>query len=96
MLFLIDVTKSFKARARVDGAESVLLHNDSNKSSNILRHKALSAPSIHAHALKDFVTSIASGQKVSPKAFYFIHVHRTHWARYDVICSVKVIKFATF
>ena len=33
---------------------SVLLHNNSY----ILFHKALSAPSIHARALKDFVTSI--------------------------------------
>ena len=29
-----------------------------NKSSNVSLHKVLSAPSIHAHALRDFVTSI--------------------------------------
>ena len=31
--------------AALDGAESVLLHKNSNKSSNILLHEVLSAPS---------------------------------------------------
>ena len=56
----MNVAKSFKACAWIDGAaaetESVLLHDISN----ILQHKALSAPSIHARALKDFTTSILS------------------------------------
>ena len=37
----IDVTKSFNERARVDGSESVLLRNNSNR----LLHKILSMPS---------------------------------------------------
>ena len=46
--------KSFEVRIWIDGAESALLHNESNKSSSILLYKALSAPSIHARALNDF------------------------------------------
>ena len=49
----IDVAKSLEARPWIDGA-----HNNSNKSYNILLHHALSAPSIHARALKDLATSI--------------------------------------
>ena len=38
----------------IGGDESILLHNNSDKNSNTLLHKALSVPSIHAHALIDF------------------------------------------
>ena len=46
---------------RLDGTESVLDHNNSNKSSNILLDKALPAPSIHRLALKDFATYAYNG-----------------------------------
>ena len=36
----------------------VLLHSNSDKSSNILLHNVLSAPSIHAQTLQDVVVSI--------------------------------------
>ena len=51
----LDMAKLFKARACIDGAESVLLYN--SNSSCIFLHEAFSAPSIHARALKDFTTS---------------------------------------
>ena len=44
-----------KPRARIDGAESVLLHNNSSNSSNMSLHKAMSAPSIHERALPDLI-----------------------------------------
>ena len=48
----------FKARPWRDGAESVFLHNNSNKVSNILLNKAFSAPSIHLRTFEDFTSSI--------------------------------------
>ena len=42
-----------------------------NKCSNILLHKALSAPSIHARALKDFVTSIVVLEQTIWSCFSF-------------------------
>ena len=44
-------------------ADRVLLHDDYNKSCNILLHKALLEPSIHLCLLKDLSTSIVIDEK---------------------------------
>ena len=56
---LIYVAKSFKGMSRWRWERFTSF--DCNKSSNILLHIALSAPSIHARALKDFLTSFDLG-----------------------------------